>query len=859
MKIEFDYSFDTDGFFDNSQRRAALEFAGDIWSNLLDDDFRSIPVGAEFTVTNPNTGTPETIVLTSEIDDLLIFVGSGTLQQDDSTVGLKNSNYHLKVCECSNCCDLSNRGILDTEDGFDTDGLLAQAQVNGTDIVGDIFQRRVSSNFRDTGEVTDFEPWVGTISFNPSEDIDWNFNLEDTNDSQIDFVSVALHEIGHILGIGVAPIFDALGAGGTFVGANALNLSDNSGIPLERDLSHIAEGFDDDSTLLDPFLNENRSLPSNFDLAILADIGYEIEGFDKQGSLPQIATEEADEIIGSNVNDVISGLAGNDRIQGNDGDDSINGGAGNDSLFGTAGADSINGGQGLDSIDGGLGQDTLSGGADKDVLIGADNNDLLLGGDGDDELQGNEGEDILKGGAGADFLFGQEDDDLLSGNEGDDQIQSGRGNDSLQGNEGNDNLLGQLGDDILDGGTGDDILVGGGGSDRFFFDRNNGNDTINDFAVGEDKITVAARLGFDSGSELLEAITETATTVDPDGLFSEITLSQDNTIGIFHDLELTASSFEIVSESGITADAFNVVSFTPNSNGFDIQFDDLLNTEVLDVGDLKLVQQSTEEAIAGSLIWDRNNLTLSFIKSDGLLKSDRYSLTLISQEDGFVSATDALLDGDNNGIAGNNFVTQFEIIPNNQRVLSLADINLTPGINQALDISVDNSANLTQAEFSITYNADILEIKDVVINASLPDDWSVTTKELDNSGIAIITVEGTTALSTAQTDLVQLQTTVPNDATYGVSDLITIQEVSLNEGDIAATGDQALQTVVLTGDVNGDGSYSDADSYLISQVAVGLSDSFDAFPLHDPLTIADLNQDGTISALDSFLVLERIS
>ena len=865
MKIEFDYSFDKDGFFNNSRRRAALEYAGNIWSNLLNDDFRAIPAGTQFTVTNPNTGTPETIVLDSEIDDLLIFVGSGTLQADNSTVGLKTSDYHLQGCACSNCCysstqdsaDLSQRGILDPENGFDTDGLLAQAQVNGTDAVGDIFQRRVSSNFRDTGEVTDFEPWVGTISFNPSEDLDWNFEIANTNDSQIDFISVALHEIGHILGIGVAPIFDALGEGGSFVGINALALNDGSGIPLERDLSHIAEGFADDNTLLDPFLNENRSLPSIFDLALLADIGYEITGFNKQGSLPKIATEETEEIIGSDVNDVINALGGDDRIQGNDGDDSISGGVGDDSIFGSAGADILNGGTGLDSLNGGLGQDVINGGADKDLLIGAEDNDLLLGQDGDDEVQGNQGQDTLKGGAGEDILFGQEDNDLLSGNEDDDQIQGGIGNDSLQGNEGNDNLLGQLGNDILSGGTGDDVLVGGGGSDRFFFDRDNGQDIINDFVVGEDTITIAARLGFENGNDLLEAITNTAVTVNPDGLFSEITLSPNNTISIFHEQELTASSFAIVAESGITIDAFNVVDLIPNSSGFDLEFDEPLDIEALDVGDLRLVQTATQEAVAGSLIWERDNLTLSFIASEGILENDRYILTLNSQEDSFISSTNALLDGDRDGVAGGDFVRQFTVAAS-EPILSLEDINLTPETSQTFDISLNNSADLTQATFTVTYNPDLLEIDDVRLDDDLPDDWSIVTEDLNSAGKATIAVEGTTALNAAQMDFVQLQASVPEDATYGASDLITVEDISLNNGELAAIGDRAIQTVVLTGDVDGDGSYSEVDSYLISQVAVGLSDSFDAFPLHSPLTIADVNQDGVLSALDGFLVATQI-
>ena len=866
MKIEFDYRFDSNGFFDHSQRRTALEYAGEIWSNLLQDDFETIPVGAEFTITNPTTGNPETIVLDSEIDDLLIFVGSGTLENDGNNLhaDLHGSNLHLEVCQCCDCVNTSNKivnlsqsSVLDTENAIATDGLLAQAQVNGTNLQGDIFQRRISNNFRGRGVATDFEPWVGTISFSPSETIDWNFDLEATNSSTIDFISVALHEIGHILGVGVAPIFDELGADGAFSGVNAVAANDGVAIPLEADLSHVSEGFANNSVLLDPLLNEDRNFPSDIDLAILADIGYEITGFSKQGSVPEIATDEAEEIFGSDVDDTIFGLAGDDRIQANDGNDTIDGGMGDDTVLGTAGADFISGNAGIDSLNGGMGEDTLDGGADNDLLVGAENNDLILGREGDDELQGETGEDTIQGGEGNDSLFGQEDADLLLGNRGNDRLQGGVGDDSLQGNEDNDTILGQEGNDLLDGGLGNDMLVGGAGSDRFFFEIDNGNDTINDFTVAEDTIAIAADVGFSNGDEVLAAITNSGVTTNPNGLFTEITLSTDNTVSIFHDTALVAENFSIVDESGIDTIGFKVVDFSSTNSGFSLTFNNRLDPGVLDLADFTLVAESTDEAVAGSLIWDEDALTLSFIQTGGLLESDRYNLTFVSDEDSLISETGELLDGDNNSIAGGNFNTSFTIEPSDGRILTLKDFNLSTGENSTLDITLDNGADVTKAEFSITYNADILEIEDAIVNTELADDWTITTEDLTDPGRAIITVEGTTALNSGEVDLVALQATIPDTASYGISDLITIENISLNEGDLVATGDTALQQVALIGDLDGNGSYSDLDSYSISQIAVGLSNSSN-LNLTDPLLLADINNDGLISALDSFLIAREI-
>ena len=117
------------------------------------------------------------------------------------------------------------------------------------------------------------------------------------------------------------------------------------------------------------------------------------------------------------------------------------------------------------------------------------------------------------------------------------------GDDSISGSDGNDSLVGNNGNDFLDGGLGDDILVGGAGSDRFFFDLNSGNDTIDDFVVGEDIIEITANSNFTQENEILAALITTSE--NSDGLSSQITLSEGNTIKISHNTDLTADSFSI--------------------------------------------------------------------------------------------------------------------------------------------------------------------------------------------------------------------------------------------------------------------------------------------------------------------------
>jgi|GEM_PF-1432034 len=250
FQIQYDYRFDTNNFFADPARKSVLEEAANIWENYIQNDFPDVPAGTSFSLENPQTGNVETVKLNTSIDDLLIFVGSQNLP-------------------------LSQKA-------------LAFAGYDGTDANDIALRNRLSSS--------SFEPWVGTITFNSSptfldgNSTSWFFDLtpDTSNDiptNSVDFLSTALHEIGHILGIGTAPIFKTLGTGGSFVGSNAKSVNGGNPIPLESDLGHIQAGFLSDGrpVLLASNNPGGRRLPTKVDLAILADIGYKIQGFPSQG------------------------------------------------------------------------------------------------------------------------------------------------------------------------------------------------------------------------------------------------------------------------------------------------------------------------------------------------------------------------------------------------------------------------------------------------------------------------------------------------------------------------------------------------------------------------------------------------
>ncbi|QTS88988.1 hypothetical protein JLK41_00925 [Ectopseudomonas khazarica] len=251
-----------------------------------------------------------------------------------------------------------------------------------------------------------------------------------------------------------------------------------------------------------------------------------------------------DALYGGSGNDLLLGGEGNDNLNGDTGNDILDGGVGNDALSGASGSDTYrfsrgwgqdtinNYDRGTNKIDAILFAEDISPG---DILISRSSDNLILSlagstdritirsyfskdgtstykleeirfadsttwtieqvkdmvlqsSDGKDIIEGYASDDTLSGGAGDDNIQGQSGNDTLSGDAGNDALYGGSGNDLLLGGEGNDNLNGDTGNDILDGGVGNDALSGASGSDTYRFSRGWGQDTINNYDRGTNKI-----------------------------------------------------------------------------------------------------------------------------------------------------------------------------------------------------------------------------------------------------------------------------------------------------------------------------------------------------------------------------------
>ncbi|PXW81012.1 Ca2+-binding RTX toxin-like protein [Nitrosomonas sp. Nm84] len=123
-------------------------------------------------------------------------------------------------------------------------------------------------------------------------------------------------------------------------------------------------------------------------------------------------------------------------------------------------------------------------------------------------LHGTSGDDVLN--SNSTFGFGS----ALYGEAGNDTLNGGSGNDILYGGTGNDTLNGSSGNDALHGEAGNDMLNGSIDGDEYFFERNGGQDIVDDTGGSDtarfDASIRASDLSLSrSGNDLILALTGT--------------------------------------------------------------------------------------------------------------------------------------------------------------------------------------------------------------------------------------------------------------------------------------------------------------------------------------------------------------
>jgi hypothetical protein len=255
LHFDFDYRYDSYGFFDDPARREALEAAGRNVNRYIDDLDAIIPTEsngwASFFTLPDGTATIILKDLPVAVDTMQVFVAGrplpGRLAQSIDTAPVGNGDPDWVAT-------VAYRGELGAADDL----------------------------------ATDFGPMGGTISFNNDPtDVPWHFDLstDELNANEFDFVTVAMHELFHLMGIGISVSFaDHANHLGEFIGAESVSVGSSTNPTLKLDESEAHwqsgtkstwNGLFQEALMAPGIFPGRRTFPTRLDRAALRDVGWE--------------------------------------------------------------------------------------------------------------------------------------------------------------------------------------------------------------------------------------------------------------------------------------------------------------------------------------------------------------------------------------------------------------------------------------------------------------------------------------------------------------------------------------------------------------------------------------------------------
>jgi CSLREA domain-containing protein len=330
--------------------------------------------------------------------------------------------------------------------------------------------------------------------------------------------------------------------------------------------------------------------------------------------------------------------------------------------------------------------------------------------------------------------------------------------------------------------------------------------------------------------------------------------------------------------------SFIVTSLTPASNGFRVQFSQDLDASVLNLydqgemfgpADLTLIGAVVGE-VRGSLVIGPTLREATFIRTEGLLAADDYTVTLKSSATAFRDTGGNLLDGDADGTPGGDYVTEFTVVAPPVVAVAVSLPNFTRGYGQpvnlpadnltaGLPLSVSNGQGVGRIELEVRYDPGLLTITAFTFAETvvLPD----AQFDLDTSveGLARLTITAPSGLADAAGALIVGSFTahVPHDAPYGGNHVLDIAalrvfDTAQTPGELPPLDVDAIHIAAFFGDANGDGSYNSPDATLTRRIIGHLNTGLGAYPLADPRLIVDIDGNGAIQSNDTTSIRRAI-
>ncbi|MEI7970818.1 MAG: Ig-like domain-containing protein [Betaproteobacteria bacterium] len=310
-------------------------------------------------------------------------------------------------------------------------------------------------------------------------------------------------------------------------------------------------------------------------------------------------------------------------------------------------------------------------------------------------------------------------------------------------------------------------------------------------------------------------------------------------------------------------------------SGVDVRFSRALDASRLNLydsadarlgsADLTVVGDRTG-SITGSLVLHEDGMGVSFVKTGGPLLADTYKVTVRGGTGGFADVYRRALDGNRDGVIGDDATASFTVAPSKATVVSIPDFMRGPGQpvavpNRAagsLPLRLSEGAGVQSLSVELQFDNGLFSIRDVRLAGGIAGTVSTTAI---HGGMRIQVALGA-PLGRGAVDLLDIFATVPAGASTNVQQVIDLRNVVIRDGrglTLPVIADDAVQAVGYLGDTNADQRYTRADYDLLQRVILRTDSGFAAWRNTDPLLVGDINANGQVTQLDAARLLQQAS
>ena len=232
INISIDYQYDTNNFFSAQERKGALQAAADRFSAIITTSLVAVSLvddstDARIGFTHPGSGGGwDVSPAVSQATDAL--AGTAVAEEYRGPWSIAADDWILSAGGRS----MSSAGSGGTGTGFNFS------------TVFDDDNSVLNRGFRADSNTGDLPVWGGAIAFDNDGDVNWHFDHTAAAPiTKTDFYSIALHEIGHALGLSTSwDDWDQHVNGSVFEGPNAVAAYNSDNGASETGLNQVSSG-----------------------------------------------------------------------------------------------------------------------------------------------------------------------------------------------------------------------------------------------------------------------------------------------------------------------------------------------------------------------------------------------------------------------------------------------------------------------------------------------------------------------------------------------------------------------------------------------------------------------------------------